>query len=193
LIDNFKYDMRRYNILNKSEFVDYFSILNKMLFTYGLHAIAVYRFGRWADTRINGLALAPIKGGMLLVYCLLAWVVRKAYGIDLSNKADIGPGLYIGHFGGIEVKHCTIGSNCSIHQHTKILPGKGTGRPPHVGSKVWIGAHAIIEGCTIGDNVTIAAGARVRKDVEKGNLVVGNPARVVAINYENQKMLGTIT
>lgn len=192
MIDNLKCDMRRYSILNDSEFVSFFLILNKILFSYGLHAVAVYRYGRWVETRINGPVVALIKGVLLLIYKLLAWVIRKAYDIHICNKADIGPGLYIGHFGGVEVERCTIGSNCSIHQHTKIFPSKDTGKTPHVGSKIWIGAHAVIEGCAIGDGATIAAGACIRKDIEPMSLVVGNPARVVSKNYKNQKLLGII-
>ena len=160
---------------------------------YGFHATTVYRFGRWVEVRLSSPVTAPIRGALLLIYNLLAWIVRKAYDIDLSNRADIGPGLYIGYFGGIKVEErCTIGSNCHIHQHTKILVDKDTGRPSHVGSKVWIGAHAVIEGCTIGDGATIAAGAYVRKNIGCNNIAVGNPARVVLKNYNNQEILGTI-
>ena len=193
MIDNLKCDMRRYNIFFERGFGSFFSILNQFLFAYGLHAIAIYRFGRWIDVKISGSVAAPLKGALLLIYHLLAWMVRKAYDIRISKKTDIGPGLYIGHFGGIEVEEgCTIGSNCSISQHTKILVDKKTGTTSHVGSKVWIGAYAVIEGCTIDDGATIAAGACVRKNIDCCNLAVGNPARVVSKNYDNQEILGTI-
>lgn len=189
MIDNLKGDMRRYNIFNEG--VSLFSI-HQLLFAHGLHATAVYRFGRWVEVRVNSPVALPIKGTLLLIYNLAAWMVRKAYDIDISNKADIGPGLYIGHFGGIRVERCMIGANCSISQHTKILADKDTGKPSHVGSKVWIGANTVIEGCTIGDSATIAAGAHVRKNIARNNLVVGNPARVVSKNYDNREILGTI-
>ena len=193
MIDNLKCDMHRYNILLEDGFESFFSILNKFVFAYGLHAIAVYRFGRWIDVELGGSIAAPLKGVLLLIYHLLAWMVRKAYDIHISKKTAIGPGLYIGHFGGIEVEErCTIGSNCSISQLTKILVDKETDSPSHVGSRVWIGALAVIEGCTIDDGATIAAGACVRKNIDCCNLAVGNPARVVSKNYDNQEILGTI-
>jgi serine O-acetyltransferase len=190
---NFKYDLRRYNIFLESRVESLFSIVNNFVFAYGLHAIAVYRFGRWIDAKIKSPVAAPLKGALLLIYHLFAWMVRKAYDIHISKKTEIGPGLYIGHFGGIEVEGgCTIGSNCSISQHTKILVDKNSGKPSQVGSKVWIGAYAVIEGCDIGDGATIAAGACVGKNIDCCNLAAGNPARVVSKNYNNQEILGTI-
>jgi serine O-acetyltransferase len=189
LIKELKYDVHRYGIPNSSGIA---TILRNVVFAYGFQAIAVYRFGQWIGTWSRGPLMWPLKSVLYLVYQLTAWYIRKAYGIDLSPKAKIGPGLYIGHFGGIEVGPCTIGSNCSIQQHVKILPDKRNGHRPHIGSSVWIGGHARIEGCTIGDRATISAGAAVCKDVESMNLVAGNPARVVAKNYDNNEILGIL-
>lgn len=185
--------MFRYNIIKKNETVNLYRILRSAVFAYGLHAIAVYRFGRWIEVRLSGPFKILIKGPLMLIYQMLACMVRKAYGISISKKADIGPGLYIGHFGGIKIERCTvIGANCSIQQHTKILSGKNTGRPSYVGSQVWVGAYAVIEGCTIGDGATIAAAARVEKNIDCCTLAMGNPARVVIKPYNNIEILGAI-
>ena len=58
-----------------------------------------------------------------------------------------------------------------VHVHDKII----------VGNNVWICAGAVIlPGVTIADNVVIAAGSVVTKDVEDSYvLVAGNPAKIV--------------
>ncbi len=49
-----------------------------------------------------------------------------------------------------------------------------------IGKEVFIGARAIIlKGVNIGDGAVIAAGAVVSRDVAAGDIVAGNPARVV--------------
>jgi maltose O-acetyltransferase len=46
-----------------------------------------------------------------------------------------------------------------------------------IGSKAYIGAHAIVlPGVTIGENAIVGAGSVVREDVSPGAIVMGNPA-----------------
>ena len=52
--------------------------------------------------------------------------------------------------------------------------------PVHIGSRVWIGAGAIVmPGVTIGDDSVIGAGSVVTKDIPSGVVAVGNPCRVL--------------
>lgn len=52
--------------------------------------------------------------------------------------------------------------------------------PVMIGNNVWIGGSStIIGGVTIGDNVVVAAGSVVIRDVPANTLVAGNPARVI--------------
>ena len=53
-------------------------------------------------------------------------------------------------------------------------------RPITIGNDVWIGGNCtVLGGVTIGDNVVVAAGAVVTKDVPSNCVVAGVPARVI--------------
>ena len=53
-------------------------------------------------------------------------------------------------------------------------------KPVVIGSRVWIGAGAVVlPGVTIGDGSVIGAGAVVTRDVPAGVIAVGNPCRVL--------------
>jgi serine O-acetyltransferase len=111
------------------------------------------------------------------------------YGINLALSAHIGPGLYIGHFGGIELRNCRLGARCSIGQQTKIgRPAEVNG--PKIGDRVWIGSHSHVFGAiVIGDGATLGAGALVTTDVSARSLCLGRPARVAMRDYDNSAFL----
>lgn len=156
---------------------------------HGITALCGYRLGRCL------VLLRESNRGPILrllgwpVYWILSGYSRKALGIDLDLSAEIGSGLYIGHFGNIVVRGCKLGRHCSVQQSTHVEPD-GQGPGPTIGDRVWIGAHARIIGPhDIGDRSTISAGAVVRRDIPSGALYMGNPGRVVMIEYDNSDIL----
>ena len=162
-----------------------------LLQTPGIHALIIYRFGKWLtkDGGASGI-LQLFKP----VYLLLNFFIEKLYDIRISQDANIAPGFYVGHFAGIEIGLCTIGKNCSVHQHVKICPDKSAGsstqKTLQIGCNVWIGSHSIIDcDLQITDGVTIAAGSVVTNDIETPSMVMGNPARIVKANYDNSGLL----
>ena len=64
----------------------------------GVHAVVVFRFGKWALEN-GGLARVVLDP----LYHALNLLVQIAWGIEISRRASVGPGLYIGHFGTIIV------------------------------------------------------------------------------------------
>ena len=155
---------------------------------YGLQALLAYRLGRWL-LAASHYYLWPVLPFGWVVYFLLSRAARTLFDIHIELSADIGPGLYIGHFGAIRLAHCRIGANCSIGRLTNIIPAT-TGPGPTIGDRVWIGAHAqIVGGWSIGPGSTIAAGAVVQRDIPAGALCLGRPARIVIPNYDNRAIL----
>lgn len=145
---------------------------------FGFLAIAVFRFGRWTRRIRPRIAALPFK----LLYRLLDFFVQVLFGISLSSNCRIGPGFYIGHFGGIVV-HGDFGANCSIGQGVTV-GSKGAGRSdgyPRIGDNVYLGAGSMVIGnVRIGDGVVVGANTVVVQDVADGCRVVSAPARVLA-------------
>jgi len=111
---------------------------------------------------------------------------RFRYGFDISPTTTIGPGLYLGHFGGVVISpYATLGANINIGQGVTIgatSRGTRTGAPT-LEDRVWVGAHAIIVGkVTVGHDALIAPGAYVNFDVPSMAVVLGNPGKVVSMS-----------
>jgi len=156
---------------------------------YGLQALLAYRLGRWLLRAGDAYYLWPLLPVCWPFYYLLSRYAHLAFDIRLELSADIGPGLYIGHFGAIRVRQCRIGANCSIAHMTEISPA-ADGSGPIIGDSVWIGAHVQIVGSyRIGCGATLAAGAVVRQDVPSAALCLGNPGQVVMRSYDNRSIL----
>jgi serine O-acetyltransferase len=120
----------------------------------------------------------------------LAWLMmrRTMYrlGISIHPGTDIGPGFYIGHFGGIVVSaRSQIGRNCNISQGVTIGKAHGGRRAgyPVIGDNVYIGPGAKIIGAVrIGNNVAIGANCVVTKDAPDNAIVVGIPGEVISLD-----------
>jgi serine O-acetyltransferase len=161
-----------------------------MVWHWGFHCVAVYRLGQWAQRLAERswlLALPPFA-----VWVVLQFLVRLLHKVDVSHRARIGPGFYLGHPATIFIGPARIGSNVNVTHNVTIGFGFGARRGfPTIGNDVWIGPGATLTGrITVGDGATIAAGAVVSQDVPPGALVAGNPSRVVMARYGNHPLLG---
>jgi serine O-acetyltransferase len=131
--------------------------------------------------------LACWQNPLRLLYVLSRWVLhhyKVKYGIDIPYNTDVGPGFYIGHFGGIFVNHeAKIGKNCNINHDVTIGATFGGKHPgvPAIGDNVYFGPGSkVIGGIKVGNHVAIGANSVVNMDVPDKAVVIGNPGRIVS-------------
>jgi serine O-acetyltransferase len=153
--------------------------LRELLGVGGLWALAAHRLGAYRRDEAGPL----LRAALAIPHALLELVARFVFGIHLAAGARIGPGLYIGHWGGIWVAPgVVIGRHCNLSQGVTLGVG-GTARrgTPVVGERVWIGPGACASGpIRVGDGAVVGANSLVVADVPARAVVVGVPARVVA-------------
>lgn len=129
---------------------------------------------------------------------MLGSVGEKVW-IAKTFNCDNGENIYIGdNFTGnynltiLDIREVRIGNNVMIGPNTLIttvnhpLSPKGRrlhlgiAKPITIGDDVWIGGNVtILPGIHIGNNVVVAAGAVVTKDIPDNTLVGGVPAKFI--------------
>lgn len=115
-------------------------------------------------------------------YCKLGKGLVIKRGAIISADARIGDDTTIQSYACIG-HDAIIGNHCQISTHVDI------GGQTVVGDCVFVGLNAPVrELLKIGDNAIIAAGAVVLKDVDSDVTVMGNPARVISRNGENDRV-----
>lgn len=138
----------------------------------GIHALWIHRLAHWLWNR--GVPLLPR---------LISHINRWLTGIEIHPGAKIGKGVFIDHGMGVVIGETTeIGDNVTLYQGVTLGgTGKEKGkRHPTVGNNVVIAAGAKVLGpITIGDDSKVGAGAVVIRDVPPRCTVVGVPGKVV--------------
>ena len=142
-----------------------------------LWAIAVYRFGRWNDSRPHDFSQKLYDR----LYWFLFRIVETLTGVSFTKAAEIGPGLRIHHFGNIFIHSgVKIGANCTLRQGVTIGNRHEGGGVPVLGDDVELGAYAQVLGeIRIGDGARIGALSVVLQDVPPGATAVGIPAKIL--------------
>ena len=143
-----------------------------------------FRFMFW----LRLAAMTRASGGLWKLAHVAARLQHKRlrfkFGISIPWQTQIGPGFYIGHFGGIVVNPAArIGRNCNISQGVTIGQlnrGERQG-VPDIGEGVYIGPGAVIIGAIkVGAGSAIGANAVVTRDLCRNAVAVGIPARVIS-------------
>jgi serine O-acetyltransferase len=148
------------------------SRLEMALASPGLHAVWVHRISHrlWQ------------RPGTRLLARLLSQVSRSVTGVEIHPGATIGRRFFIDHGMGVGIgETAEVGDDVMLY-HGVTLGGRTlqrVKRHPTVGNHVTIGAGARILGpVLIGDRAQIGANSVVVKDVPAGAVATGVPARV---------------
>jgi sugar O-acyltransferase (sialic acid O-acetyltransferase NeuD family) len=133
------------------------------------------------------------SSGKMLMNC----ISEKAH---LYGNAKIGSGNIVMPFAHIG-SQCIIGNGTIIYsgtiiEHDSIVgnnviltPGVSTGGGCCIGNNVFIGIGSTLsDGVTVGEGSIIGAGSLVLKDVPRGVLVYGSPAKVIGLNTIYRKI-----
>lgn len=149
----------------------------KMTLQWGSLAVMAFRLQQQCR-----LIEVPIVGWVLgVLVAIPTGILRLLTDVYINPKANIGTGLVLHNFAGIEIDPESAGKNLTVNQNVCIgLDYEMTGRPT-LGNNVFVGAGAKILGpVSIGDNVVIAANSLVVDSIPDCCSVVGCPAQIVS-------------
>lgn len=154
------------------------SLARTVLLEQGVWALLQYRISSGV---YRSTLPAAVKLPALLL-CVAGHKLTEAVtGFSLPYRANIYPGLYLGHYGPTLINaDAQIGAGCNISQGVSIgVSGQGAERgTPVIGDRVYVGAGAVVVGpITVGSGSVIAANSLVAKDVAPATTVIGVPAR----------------
>ena len=143
----------------------------------------------WAGVQAllaHRVAHAMFEAGAPMTARTTAYLSRAVTGVEIHPGARIGEGFFIDHGSGVVIgETAEIGDRVTLYQGvtlggTGLEPGK---RHPTVGDDVTVGAGAKLLGpISVGDGAKVGANTVVVEDVPPGATVVGNPGHQVRLN-----------
>lgn len=130
-----------------------------------------------------------VKIGSFSTVSTTSHLSKYGIGLSIGDHSAIGEYAYFGCSGGVTIGNDVImGQYISFHSEnhnfsdkTKIIRDQGvTSKGIVLGNNIWVGSKVtFLDGCVIGDNCVVAAGAVV-KGIFPSNVIIGGvPAKVL--------------
>jgi serine O-acetyltransferase len=136
----------------------------------GTIAVLTFRLSAW----VRRCHVPVLRQVLLVVTTILRRLIEMLTGVQISPRADIGPGLVVHTTHGVFIAETRIGRNCVVQHGVAITHGVRS-----VGDDVYFGPGAKVIGrAAVGSNVRVVANSVVMTDVADNLTVVGVPARI---------------
>lgn len=125
---------------------------------------------------LHGIPIAPQ---------LLTYLNVLLFGLEVTPRCEIGPGIFFPHTSGTVIGASRIGSKVTVFQGVtlgakELDMGFNPALRPEVGDGVVLGAGCkVLGGITIGMNVTVGANSVVVDSILPNTTVIGIPAREI--------------
>jgi serine O-acetyltransferase len=123
---------------------------------------------------------------------LLTYANLVLFGLEVTPKCEIGPGIFFAHPVGTVLGAWRVGSNVTVFQGVTL----GSKQPdmkfdptlrPQIGNNVMLGTGCkVLGGIQIGDNVTVGANSVILNSVEPNQTVFGVPARARPSSWKSE-------
>ncbi|RZJ71970.1 acyltransferase [Flavobacterium sp.] len=148
-----------------------------------------------SHVKIDGYAKEGVQLGNGVKIGSYSWVSCTSHfskygkGLKIGNNSAVGQFTEFGAAGGIEIGNDVImGSYISFHSEnhnfedtSKPIREQGvTSKGIKLGNNIWVGAKVtFLDGCEVGDNSVVAAGAVVTGIYPANSVIGGIPAKVL--------------
>lgn len=146
-------------------------------------------------TRIDGFSFEKIilmnnvRIGAYSYLTCTSHMSKFGKGLRMGENSAIGDFAHFGASGGIEIGNdVIIGSYVSFHSEnhnfsdkTKLIREQGvTSKGIKLGNNIWVGTKVtFLDGCIIGNNCVVAAGAVVSGNFPENSIIGGIPAKII--------------
>ena len=169
MLDNVRADLEHARVINGLP-PGRLSLWVKTPLHPGAVAVMTYRLCSW----VRRCQVPIVRQLLLTLTVILRRTVELVTGVEISPRAEIGPGLVVHTTHGVFIAETRIGRNCVVQHGVAITHGVRS-----VGDNVYFGPGAKVIGrAAIGDNVRVVANSVVMTDVADNLTVVGVPARI---------------